>query len=155
MFLLLTLAKLKTTKGNKLYSQPLKDKVCGVSSTSQYQVESGEEKKEYCVLGIADHSMAMRATLYAISKKANLADVRSVIVMNYKHKTEPTEGIIISLWRDLTSTSRVGKCLCFTDVVVTSFNEETRRSDTSATKTVTGLQEDTTPVEGGGGGELG
>lgn len=104
--MLLTLAKLKTTKGNKLYSQPLKDKVCGVSSTSQYQVESGEEKKEYCVLGIADHSMAMRA--------------------------------------------RVGKCLCFTDVVVTSFNEETRRSDTTATKTVTGLQEDTTPVEGGG-----
>lgn len=57
------------------------------------------------------------------------------------------------MWNVLISAK---KCLCFTDVVVTSFNEETRRSDTTATKTVTGLQEDTTPVEGGGGGgELG
>lgn len=91
---MLTLAKVKASKGNKPYSQPLKVKVCGVSSTARYQVESGE-KKEYCVIGIADHSMAMKATLYDISKKANLAEGTSVIVMNYIHKTEPTEGIII------------------------------------------------------------
>lgn len=56
---MLTLAKLKASKGNKPYSQPLKVKVCGVSSNARFQVESGE-KKEYCVIGIADHSMAMR-----------------------------------------------------------------------------------------------
>lgn len=39
--------------------------------------------------------MAMKATLYDVSKKANLAEGSSVIVMNYIHKTEPTEGIII------------------------------------------------------------
>lgn len=103
---MLTLARLKATKGNKPYSQPLKVKVCGVSSTSQYQVESGE-KKECCVLGIADHSMAMRATLYDISKKANLADGTSVIVMNYIHKTEPTEGIIITKNTKVMKTSDV------------------------------------------------
>lgn len=66
-----------------------------------------ERKKEYCVLGIADHSMAMRATLYDISKKANLADVTSVIVMNYIHKTEPTEGIIITKNTKIMKTSDV------------------------------------------------
>lgn len=42
---MLTLAKLKASKGNKPYSQPLKIKVSGVSNTARYQVESGEKRE--------------------------------------------------------------------------------------------------------------
>lgn len=51
--------------------------------------------------------MAMKATLYDISKKANLAEGTSVIVMNYIHKTRPTEGIIITKNTKVMKTSDV------------------------------------------------
>lgn len=59
--------------------------------------------------------------------KGNDVQVKSVTIK------DDTDTVKVSLWRDLTSTSGVGKYLCFTDVVVTSFNEETSVSTTSKT----------------------
>ena len=54
------------------------------------------KKKEYKVLGIADETMAMRATLYDFTKKGTLTPGNSVIILNYIFKTEPSEGIVIT-----------------------------------------------------------
>lgn len=86
---MLTLAKLKDSKVNKPYSQPLKVKVCGVSSTARYQVESGEKKRIMC-------HWNCRPQHGHEDKKAHLAEGTSVIVMHYIPKTRPTEKIIIT-----------------------------------------------------------
>lgn len=44
---------------------------------------------------------------------------------------DETDSIKLSLWRDLSDTSIVGKYLSITNVVVTSFNEEISISTTS------------------------
>lgn len=62
-----------------------------------------------------------------VKVKGNDVQVKSVTIK------DDTDTVKVSLWRDLTSTSGVGKYLCFTDVVVTSFNEETSVSTTSKT----------------------
>lgn len=59
--------------------------------------------------------------------KGNDVQVKSVTIK------DDTDTVKVSLWRDLTSTSGVGKYLCFTDVVVTSFKEETSVSTPSKT----------------------
>ena len=59
----MTLAKLKATKGSKPYPTPLKVKVCGVGTTSQYTTDKGEAK-ESTVIGLADKTGATKAIVY-------------------------------------------------------------------------------------------
>ncbi|XP_062590718.1 uncharacterized protein LOC134252294, partial [Saccostrea cucullata] len=213
---MLTVAKLRESKGNKPYSQPLKVKVCGVGTIQRYQTDNGE-KKECATVGLADSTDAMKGTVYDTTKLKSLNADNTVILMNYiyKNENEPTviitkntkvmktgamevphatmekgarianpppamtrpikdiktlpvkslvsvkgrivsedmtktvkvkgvdvcvksvslkddtDSIKVSLWRDLSDSSIVGKYLSITNVVVTNFNEEISVSTTS------------------------
>ncbi|XP_062580032.1 uncharacterized protein LOC134242041 [Saccostrea cucullata] len=228
---MLTLAKLRVSRGNKPYSLPLKVKVCGRSGVTSYQVDGGE-KKEYRVLGVADRTLAMKAILYDMTKENMVEEGNSVILMNYIYKTEPesiiltknskvmktsnidvgeelldrgrfianpppaetitinkvksspvktlvsiqgrvvseemtrtvkvkgndvqvksvtikdeTDSVKVSLWRHLSDSAGVGKFLSFTDLVVTSYNDEVSVSSTSKT-TIKEKEQPTTVVRG-------
>lgn len=213
---MLTVAKLKDSRGGKPYAQPLKVKVCAVGNIQNYQIDSGE-KKECVTVGMGDATDAIKGTLYDTSKLKTLTGDSTVILMNYifKNEGEPaivitkntkvlktgtmevpqdilekgkrianpppavtrpikavktspvkslvsvkgrvvsedmtktmkvkgvdvnvksvalkdeTDSIKVSLWRNLSDSSIVGKYLSITNVVVTSFNEEISVSTTS------------------------
>lgn len=87
---MLTVAKLKDSKGGKPYAQPLKVKVCAVGSIQKYQVDSGE-KKECVTIGLGD---AIKGTVYDTTKLKTLSANSTVIGMNYIFKNEGEPDVI-------------------------------------------------------------
>lgn len=89
---MLTVAKLKDSKGGKPYAQPLKVKVCAVGSIQKYQVDSGE-KKECVTIGLGD---AIKGTVYDTTKLKTLSANSTVIGMNYIFKNEGEPDVVIT-----------------------------------------------------------
>lgn len=92
---MLTVAKLKDSKGGKPYAQPLKVKVCAVGSIQKYQVDSGE-KKECVTIGLGDATDAIKGTVYDTTKLKTLSANSTVIVMNYIFKNEGEPAVVIT-----------------------------------------------------------
>ena len=63
-----------------------------------------------------------------VKVKGNDVDVIKSVTIK-----DNTDTVKVSLWRESAATSEVRKFLCFTDVVVTCFNDEVSVSTTSKT----------------------
>ena len=94
MFLqMLTIAKLKSAKGTKPYTQPLKVNVCHIGTSQLYTTDAGE-RREYAAVGLADTTDAIKAMVY---DKVHLATMKvggTIILMNYIFKNEEQHIII-------------------------------------------------------------
>uniref|UniRef100_K1PRK1 Uncharacterized protein n=1 Tax=Magallana gigas TaxID=29159 RepID=K1PRK1_MAGGI len=77
--IMLTVAKLKDSKGGKPYAQPLKT-----------------EKKECFTIGLGDATDAIKGTFYDTSKLKTLSGDSTVIVMNYIFKNEGEPAVVIT-----------------------------------------------------------
>lgn len=95
-----TLEQLFKMKREGPYTPPIKVKVGGVSRQREYTNSNGEEKK-YVILGLADNTMAVKATLYDTTKMENLIEGSSVMLFNIILKSDKTIT--------LTAKTKVGK----------------------------------------------
>ena len=76
-----TLQALFKMKREGPYVPPISVKICGVSREKEYVNANGEEKK-FVILGVADATMAVKCTLYDMTKLKDLEEGKSAMLFN-------------------------------------------------------------------------